>query len=322
MASRRPPSCLAWLFWCALWLPACAHDPRTFRLRAPVLRDQDLDAIRVACSSNGGQRGVQTTACAPEPYESSFSWDAADNSIFRPMSKFFQVDSYGEAENVNAFDEVPDSSWFTNRIGARRLSRDEVARVARFGTEPLRRRWIVGRSTLRLLLGEILGIGPSAVALARGRRGRPELAEASLDFNMSHTCGMALIGIAEALPAGMRIGVDVEHAQRKVNADGLSRKFLTDRERAELAPLPADERRRGFLRLWTCKEAMSKATGDALAAPFRRLDVSQDGGLTLVAGPPPYVPADWALRPVAMPDEFLATVAIWRSGAHAGPMSS
>jgi len=128
MASRRPPSCLAWLFWCALWLPACAHDPRTFRLRAPVLRDQDLDAIRVACSSNGGQRGVQTTACAPEPYESSFSWDAADNSIFRPMSKFFQVDSYGEAENVNAFDEVPDSSWFTNRIGARRLSRDEVAR--------------------------------------------------------------------------------------------------------------------------------------------------------------------------------------------------
>ncbi len=63
----------------------------------------------------------------PELYESSFSWDAVDNSIFRPMSKFFQVDSYGEAENVNAFDEVPDSSWFTNRIGARPLTPDEVA---------------------------------------------------------------------------------------------------------------------------------------------------------------------------------------------------
>jgi 4'-phosphopantetheinyl transferase len=135
---------------------------------------------------------------------------------------------------------------------ARSLSREEVARAARFGTEPLRRRWIVGRSTLRLLLGEVLGIGPSAVALARGRRGRPELAEASLDFNVSHTCGMALIGIADALPAGMRIGVDVEHAQRHVNVDGLSRKFLTERERALLSPLPEDIRRQGFLRLWTC----------------------------------------------------------------------
>ena len=194
---------------------------------------------------------------------------------------------------------------------ARTLSSEEMARAGRFGTEPLRRRWIVGRSALRMLLGEVLGVAPSAVALVRGRRGRPELAGASLDFNVSHTRGMALIGIADALPAGMRIGVDVEHGQRKVNADGLSRKFLSERERAGLAAMPADERRRGFLRLWTCKEAMSKATGDALAAPFRRLDVSLDRGLSLVAGPPPYTPADWALHAAVMPDGFLATVALW-----------
>ena len=162
-------------------------------------------------------------------------------------------------------------------------------------------------------MGGVLGVAPSAVALVRGRRGRPELQDASLDFNVSHTCGMALIGIADALPAGMRIGVDVEHSLRQVNADGLSRKFLSAREQAELAPLPADERRRGFLRLWTCKEAMSKATGDALTAPFRRLDVSLDSGPALVAGPPPYTPADWALHAAVVPDGFLATVALWDS---------
>jgi hypothetical protein len=127
MAFRRSSFRLACWIGCALWVPACSHDPRTFHLRAPVLRDQDLDAVHVDCSSHGDPRGVQAAACVPEMYESSFSWDAADNSIFRPMSKFFQVDSYGEAENVNAFDEVPDSSWFTNRIGARPLSPDEVA---------------------------------------------------------------------------------------------------------------------------------------------------------------------------------------------------
>ena len=34
----------------------------------------------------------------------------------------------GEAQNVNTLDEVPDSSWFTNRHGVRRMSRDELVR--------------------------------------------------------------------------------------------------------------------------------------------------------------------------------------------------
>jgi len=50
--------------------------------------------------------------------------------------------------------------------------------------------------------------------------------------------------------------------------------------------------------------------------------VSFDGGLKLMAGPPPYVSADWALQPIALPDGFLATVAIWRPGGPEGPMSS
>ena len=192
------------------------------------------------------------------------------------------------------------------------LSTEEIARADRFGTAHLRRRWIVGRATLRALLGQALGIAPAKVALVRGQRGRPQLAVPTLDFNVSHTCGMALVGIAATPHAGMRIGVDVEHGERRVNADGLSRKFLSAREQSALAPLPPEERRRGFLRLWTCKEAMSKATGDALSAPFRHLDVSQSGGLALAAGPSPYAPADWALHAVDMPDGFLATVAVWR----------
>lgn len=194
------------------------------------------------------------------------------------------------------------------------LSAEERARAQKFGTEPLRQRWIAGRASLRVLLGQALGVAPSAVNLVRGRRGRPQVGgPAPLDFNVSHTRGMALIGIADALPAGMRIGVDVEHGERRVNADGLSRKFFTERERVALAPLADDPRRRAFLRLWTCKEAMSKATGDALSAPFRQLDVATEGGLSLANGPPPYVPRDWRLHPVAMPDGFLATVAIWQS---------
>jgi 4'-phosphopantetheinyl transferase len=193
------------------------------------------------------------------------------------------------------------------------LSSAEVARAARFGNDALRRRWIVGRATLRVLLGRVLDIAPAGVALTRGRRGRPELLPgAAPDFNISHTRSMALVGIGVALPKGTRIGVDVEHRDRVVNADGLARKFMSEAERAQLAAMDPDERRRHFLRLWTCKEAMSKATGDALSAPFRLIDVAAADQLALAGGPPPYAPADWSLHAVAMPHGYLATVALWQ----------
>ncbi len=196
---------------------------------------------------------------------------------------------------------------------ARWLSSQECDRAARFGADALRSRWIVGRATLRSLLGAKLGIEPHAVALKTGRRGRPELgASSGLDFNVSHTQGTALIAICDDLPAGTRIGVDIERADRRVNADGLAFKFLTEQERAALAPLDADARRRRFLRLWTCKEAMSKATGDALSAPFRDIEISMQEEPKLVSGPPPYTPDAWQLCFAAVPPHLIATVAMWR----------
>ncbi len=179
------------------------------------------------------------------------------------------------------------------------LSPAETARASRFGTDVLRQRWIAGRTSLRLVLGRALDLPPAEVPLARGRRGRPQLADASsrIDFNVSHTGGVALIGIARDAPAGMRIGVDVEHADRDVGADRLARKFLTVREQETLALPEVGGRRRRFLRYWTCKEAMSKATGDGLAAPFRRLDVLLGDIPRLISGPPPYLPERWSLRP-------------------------
>ena len=195
------------------------------------------------------------------------------------------------------------------------LSAAEHERAARFGTDLLRRRWTAGRATLRYLLGRVLGIEPEAVQLRRGKRGRPELAATSApDFNVSHTGDIALIGIGVGLRDGDRVGVDIERADRSVNADGLARKFLSERERARLAKLDADERRLSFLRFWTCKEAMSKATGDALSAPFRELEVMLDEGPQLVAGPAPYTPERWRLHAVAVPGDFIGTVAIWRMG--------
>ena len=194
------------------------------------------------------------------------------------------------------------------------LSAAETARAARFGNDRLRHRWIAGRTTLRLVLGQALGVPPPAVAIRRGVRGRPELAdrEAAIDFNVSHTHDVAVIAVARNTGAGLRIGVDVERADRDVGADRLARKFLTERERASLAGLEADLRRRLFVRYWTCKEAMSKATGDGLIAPFGQLEVRLGDSPCLIAGPPPYLPQHWSLHPADVPEGWFATLAVWR----------
>ncbi len=190
------------------------------------------------------------------------------------------------------------------------LSAAERQRAARFGIPLLRARYVVGRAWLRWVLGKTLGIAPQAVTIATGQRGRPFLRGYDLDFNVSHTQAIALIGLA----SHGRIGVDIESGERQVNVEGIGRKFMTVRERGELATLVGDGRRRALLRLWTCKEALSKATGEALSAPFRELEVAVAPTPRLMAGPPPYLPADWQMFDVAPADAYLGTAAWWRIG--------
>jgi 4'-phosphopantetheinyl transferase len=191
------------------------------------------------------------------------------------------------------------------------LSPDEVERANRYGTDALRRRYVAGRAALRVTLGARIGVAPKDVPIRRGPRGRPELdAPHALDFNVTHTRGVALI--AHLAREGARVGVDLEAVERTLAHDGLARKFLTARERAAIATLDDDARRRAFLRLWTCKEAMSKATGEGLSAPFDTIGVDTAARLIVAEGSGRYAPAHWTLHPVSIDPELLGTVAIWR----------
>ncbi len=105
---------------------ACSAAPRPFPLRDPLRVDTDLRSVSVKCHEEGTDEDPHHQSCAPENYVSPLAWDGMDNSIFRPLVEVFAVDPGGEAVNANSFDEVADSAWFTNRIGARELSLDEI----------------------------------------------------------------------------------------------------------------------------------------------------------------------------------------------------
>jgi hypothetical protein len=99
----------------ALALAGCATaGVHRFPLRAPLWVDPDR----------------QPFAPPPAPRDVPYFWDSMDNLVFRPAVQLFAFELSRPAINVNALDEVPDSSWFENRIGRHPMSPEAVARGA------------------------------------------------------------------------------------------------------------------------------------------------------------------------------------------------
>jgi hypothetical protein len=67
-----------------------------------------------------------------------------DGSIQRRLTRALELPGHPRARGVNALDEVPDSTWFTNRIGARELTLDELrAGPAQLESPELHKPWTI-----------------------------------------------------------------------------------------------------------------------------------------------------------------------------------
>jgi len=100
----------------ALAMSACGGSSlRRFAAR-PVIWDDDAD-----------RRPFRP---APEETHVTNSWPAMDSLLFRPLSRVWLFEPGTRSLNVNALDEVPDSSWYENRLSRRPMSPAEVARGA------------------------------------------------------------------------------------------------------------------------------------------------------------------------------------------------
>jgi 4'-phosphopantetheinyl transferase len=126
-----------------------------------------------------------------------------------------------------------------------------------------RSRALRSRAGLRLLLGRRLAVAPAAVRLVAGPWGKPTL-DAShcsrLRFNLSHSGDRLLV----ALGTGREVGIDIEAGSDGLDVDAIAGLAMAEHERRTLRRLALPARRAAFLRLWTRKEALLKATGEGL----------------------------------------------------------
>jgi hypothetical protein len=80
-------------------------------------------------------------ASKAQPYDIGSIYEIATNLFITAGHK----PSGTRAQNINTIDEVPDSSWFTNRIGSTRVTVDEIARGPIRGPAPDPSRWVLMR---------------------------------------------------------------------------------------------------------------------------------------------------------------------------------
>lgn len=192
------------------------------------------------------------------------------------------------------------------------LSPSEQARAEQFRFLRHRNNYVIRHGILRILLACYVGQRPSGLEFTMGARGKPELRSASgepgIHFNLSHSRDVALLGFARACP----IGVDVERLDPVPDCEQIARRFFSQAEAASLAALPGEMRDHRFLELWTCREALLKATGEGLVAGGATPEARPSGPSASGFGGAeraPQVSAEWRIHSFRPLPGYVAAVA-------------
>ena len=152
------------------------------------------------------------------------------------------------------------------------LTLGERARADRFRFEAGRTAFVTTRAALRRRLSEEVGVPPGALEIEANQHGRLRLAtrtHAAIDFNVSHSRGMAAIAVVR----GGRIGVDVEAHAAISDLRDVVPSVMGDNECVLLQQLTGTSFARSFYGSWTRKEAVVKAIGVGLSYPVRSIDL-------------------------------------------------
>lgn len=178
------------------------------------------------------------------------------------------------------------------------LDHSERLRAERFRFAADRRRFIQRHILLRTLLAQYLGIAPAEVEIRTTDLGKPYLAGYSprdgVTFNLSHSGNLVAIAIGRDRP----VGVDIEQSDRAVDGMVIARQYFSRSESSWLAELPADRRPAAFLRLWTAREALLKATAHGLTVALNQLELTAKSEAAIRVSHPmadSSSPVDWSI---------------------------
>jgi len=156
------------------------------------------------------------------------------------------------------------------------LTPDERERAGRFHFVEHQAAFIANRGQLRVLLARYLSCSNDELVFHYGTQGKPSIGRPTpngLEFNLSHTEGMAIVAVSR----NRKIGIDIERLKPLPDALEIARQQFSRAEYAALRAIAAEDRLGAFYRCWTAKEAFLKGLGDGLKRPLDSFQISEPG---------------------------------------------
>jgi 4'-phosphopantetheinyl transferase len=158
-----------------------------------------------------------------------------------------------------------------------RLSGDDRARALRPNDARERRHRLVAYMGLRVVLERVAGAEVRGQRFVRDPRGKPHLGAGGTAFSLSHTDGLALIGVARA----GTIGVDLERTRPLRMSSRRREEILAVAAGLAAVPMGDPASDEALLRAWCRLEAFAKARGEGLSHVLGELGLRDAGGRQL-----------------------------------------
>jgi 4'-phosphopantetheinyl transferase len=170
-------------------------------------------------------------------------------------------------------------------------------------------------AAVRGVLATYLDRPADRVTIDRDEHGKPRICDSTWQFNLSHAGGALILAVTDGQP----LGIDLESGRKLRSPVELAQRWFAPAEAKALAELPADRLTDTFLRLWTCKEAVLKASGRGIANGLGQVHfaIAPDGRLRGMVQPETGEPAaDWHLLALQPSDSHMGALA-WRGPSRA-----
>lgn len=140
----------------------------------------------------------------------------------------------------------------------------ELARIERLQRADDRAAFAMAHGLARRLAARFAGASLNDIHIGYGATGQPRFEPplAGLALSLSHARRM----VAVVIGADVEVGIDVETLDRAAPEAAVLAQVLSRAEQDEIASLDAGAARPArFMRFWTAKEAIVKATGEGIA---------------------------------------------------------
>ncbi|MEU2081786.1 4'-phosphopantetheinyl transferase superfamily protein [Streptomyces albus] len=197
--------------------------------------------------------------------------------------------------------------------GLRPLLGRDHARFRAMTHPQVRSRFVASRLLLKHVACAVIEAAPETVELAYKPGGRPYLRGLDqIDISLSHTENLLLVGLTRR---GW-IGVDAEAKDRPMLGLGTENQVCTPYERRTLAQIAEERRNAALVRLWTLKEAYSKAIGQGMRFRFTEFGFGPQDRDVQVLRPDgsPGTGEEWTFHTCLVDRAYTVSVALFDAG--------